>query len=123
TSALAEQNAFDGQLASLRAEMEKLTSQTDSLFEVRSTHRKLNRDLEETHRQLAFWEENLRRIEMALAAETEDRGVQRAFIGRGETPSRPTSANLGQVVTAAIFLGVVAGALTLFHAHRNDETF
>lgn len=123
TSALAEQKAYEDQLVAMRAHLERLSAQTGSLFEVRSKHRKLNRDLEETHRQLAFWEDNLRRVEMALAAESGNRGVQLDFIQPAEAGTLPVSPDLKQVVAAAIFLGLVGGALSLVHAHRSDDTF
>lgn len=121
--AMGLQRAYSEQMAALRQQIAELSQSTAEMFEVRSEHRKLNRNLAEAQRQLNFWEDNLRRIEMALTAENGNRGVRLEFLQPATASSRPVSPNLAQVFMAAALLGMVAGTIGVFLAHRSDQTF
>jgi len=123
TDARTQQQALSKQVAAVETEIQNLNKNAAQLFPVRSEYRKLSRQVSETERQLSFWEENLRRVELALAAENGNRGVQLEFIEPSHVAGRPVSPDLGQVLTAALALGLVSGTVSLFFAHRTDETF
>jgi len=123
TSAQTQQQALAKQVAAVEAEIASLNEDASQLFPVRSEYRKLSRQVSETERQLSFWEDNLRRVELALAAENGNRGVQLEFIEPSHVARRPVSPDLGQVLAAALSLGLVCGTVSLFFAHRTDETF
>jgi len=118
-----EEEAFLRQIEVIGEQVDQMASQTDSMFPVRSDYRKLNRQVDQAQRQLTFWEDNLRRIDMALAAETGNRGIQLDFVRHGEIGAKPVSPNFSQVFMAAIGLGLMSGALSVFFAHRTDESF
>lgn len=122
-TARAEREALQTQHRTAQERLAKLSSQSGSLFAVRSDYRKLSRDAEQHRRQLAFWEDNLRRVRMALAAESGNRGVQLTFLKPCDTITRPVSPNLMQVLIAALGLSVLAGAAGIFIAHRTADAF
>ncbi len=123
TQAKSELEAMNRQIAVVSDQIKAMAAQTDDMFPVRSEYRKLSREIEQAHRQLAFWEDNLRRVEMTLTAEAGQRGIQLDFVRPGRVSPKPVSPNLAQVVMAAIGLGLLAGSLSVFFAHRTDETF
>jgi uncharacterized protein involved in exopolysaccharide biosynthesis len=123
TEAIAQHRAYAEQASSLRAQSEEFAAATARMFEVRSTHRKMTRDLAEAQRQLNFWEDNLRRIDLSLAAETGNRGVQLEFLQPAYASRRPVSPALPQLLMAAFMLAMLSGSLSVFLAHRNDQTF
>jgi uncharacterized protein involved in exopolysaccharide biosynthesis len=123
TTAAAERSGYETQLAAVRDRIGKLAGDAADLFPVRSDYRKLSRDVEQHQRQLTFWEDNLRRVRMALTAESGDRGIKLDFIKPCSPITRPISPDLTQVLLAAIALSVLAGAGSVFFAHRTDESF
>ncbi|HEX7008940.1 MAG TPA: hypothetical protein VF184_03100, partial [Phycisphaeraceae bacterium] len=123
TQATSQHQALEQQVVALQERIGQLRAQSDQIFAVRSGYQKLTRQAQEAQRQLAFWEDNLRRVEMALAAENGNRGVQLAFIKPADLPRLPVSPNLAQAVMAAIGLGLLAGALNVYMACRSDESF
>ncbi len=123
TQAVGEREALTRQIEVVTDQVAKMSAQTGDMFPVRSSYRKLNRQVEQAQRQLAFWEDNLRRVDMTLAAESGNRGIQLDFIKPGGIGAKPVSPNLAQVLMAAIGLGLMAGALSVFFAHRTDESF
>ncbi len=123
TQAIGEQEALTRQIEVVTEQVAKMGDQTGNMFPVRSDYRKLNRQVDQAQRQLAFWEDNLRRVDMTLAAETGNRGIQLDFVKPGGIGAKPVSPNVAQVLMAAIGLGLMAGALSVFFAHRTDESF
>lgn len=123
TNARNEVESIDSQLGAVQRDIARYTQQSDRLFPVRADYAKLGRQLDETQRQLSFWEDNLRRVQMALAAETGNRGIQLDLVKPCEPISRPVSPNLTQVLMAALLLAALAGALSVFFAYQSDETF
>jgi uncharacterized protein involved in exopolysaccharide biosynthesis len=123
SQAKSQHQALCNQVASLQQQTENMASEVERMFPIRSEYRKLTRDVSQAQRQVAFWEDNLRRVELAMAAESGDRGVKLDFVQPAAISSRPVSPDLGQVLTAAIGLGLLAGALSVFFAHRTNETF
>jgi uncharacterized protein involved in exopolysaccharide biosynthesis len=123
TQALGQQEALTRQIEVVSGQVNQMTEQTGDMFPVRSDYRKLQRQIAQAQRQLTFWEDNLRRVDMTLAAESGNRGIQLDFIKHGGIGAKPVSPNVSQVLMAAIGLGLMAGALSVFFAHRTDETF
>ena len=123
TQAVGEREALTRQIEVVTEQVAKMSAQTGDMFPVRSGYRKLNRQVAQAQRQLAFWEDNLRRVDMTLAAESGNRGIQLDFVKPGGIGAKPVSPNLAQVLMAAIGLGMMAGAMSVFFAHRTDESF
>lgn len=115
--------AIDKQAESLRDLISKLSMQSSNLFPIRSDYRKLTRRIEQLQRQQTFWEENLRRIEMALTAESGNRGIRLSFVRPSEPAAKPVSPDLVQVLLVAIALGLGSGGISTFFAYRTDESF
>lgn len=118
-----QQTALEEELVKLAQNRVSLIAKTADIFPVRSQYRKINRQMDQLQRELQFWEENLRRIQMARSAENGNRGVQLAFIRPCDAITRPIAPNMLQIVISAIGLGLIAGAVSLLFAHRTDETF
>ncbi len=93
------------------------------LFPIRSAYRKIVRDIESTQREISFWEDNLRRVNISQTAESGDRGVILDFLKPCGVLRKPVSPKLTQILTAAFALGLLFGCVSLFFAHRTDETF
>jgi len=123
TDAKTEEEALAKQITTLHGRIEELKLQSDELFPVRSDYRKLSRKVSEAERQLAFWEDNHRRVELALAAENGNRGVLLNYMQKSNVARKPISPDLAQVFMAALALGLISGTLSVFFAHRTDETF
>ena len=123
-------NSAQAQLASLEDELVRVTNRraelsvkSADLFPIRSAYRKITRQMDQLQREMQFWEENLRRIQMARSAENGNRGVQLAFIRPCRQLTVPVAPSMFQIVMSAIGLGVIAGSVSLLFAHRMDETF
>ncbi|MEX2212975.1 MAG: hypothetical protein WD768_02535 [Phycisphaeraceae bacterium] len=123
SQSIGELDVTERRLAQIQTQAAKLDEQSGSLFSVRSDYRKLSRQIEDTQRQLSFWEDNLRLVAVSLAAESGDRGVRLAVIKECDPILRPVSPNLSQILLAAALLGVIIGGVSVFYAHRTDETF
>lgn len=123
TRSMGEQDALARQIEVVGDQVKQMVAQTGDMFPVRSNYRKLKRQVAQAQRQLAFWEDNLRRVEMTLAAESGNRGIRFDFVKPGGIGAKPVSPNVAQVLMASIGLGLMAGALSVFFAHRTDETF
>lgn len=122
-NAVAERQSLEAQIAATQKRVTELEAQTAGLFPIRSDYRKITRELDQHQRQLGFWEDNLRRVRMAVTAENGNRGIQLDFIKPCAALNRPVSPNLTQVILAAIGIGLMAGVASVFFAHRGDETF
>jgi protein tyrosine kinase modulator len=120
--ATAERESTQKQEDALTQQLTKLNTKAADLFPVRSDYRALTRQIEEAQRQLTFWEDNQRRVEMAMTAENGDRGVQLDFVMPCATLHKPVSPDVVQVIMAAIVLGMVGGTVCVFIAYRTDES-
>lgn len=123
TQAQVEVENYSAAVKQSRATLGSLENQSDMFFPVRAEYRKISRDVEQQQRQLTFWEDNLRRVQMAMTAESGNRGILLDFIKPCEPISLPVSPNLIQVFMAAIMLGVAAGGVNVIAAYRADESF
>jgi hypothetical protein len=119
----AKQTAIEDELAQVNERREGLNVKTADLFPIRSQYRKITRQMDQLQREMQFWEENLRRIQMARSADDGNRGVQLAFIRECPKLTRPVAPNVFQIIISAIGLGLICGAVSLLFAHRTDETF
>jgi uncharacterized protein involved in exopolysaccharide biosynthesis len=118
----AEIGALEHQMAQAQAQVDALSARSAEVFPARSECMKLGRSVDEARRQLAFWEDNLRRVQMALTAEAGKRGVQLDFVRPSQVASTPASPSLPQVALAALGLAVLAGGLGVVYAYRTDDT-
>jgi uncharacterized protein involved in exopolysaccharide biosynthesis len=118
-----EYDAISTELAQVTERRQQLDMKASELFPIRSQYRKITRQMDQLQRELQFWEENLRRVQMARSAEDGNRGVQLAFIRPCGELSRPVAPNMFQILISAMGLGLISGAVSLLFAHRTDETF
>lgn len=122
TKAKADFEAYEKGCAQLRQRIEAANSQSEQLFPVRAEYQKLTRQIDEAQRQLGFWEDNLRRVEVVRAAANGDRGIQLRVLKPAANP-QAVSPRMAQVMTAALLLALAAGALAVFLSHQSDQTF
>lgn len=122
-TAVADGEAFENQVHLLQQRITHMRSTSGRLFPVRSEYRRIKRDIDQLQRQLAFWEDNLRRIRLTQTAEAGERGMQLEFVKPCEALHRPVSPDLGQVLLAAITLGLLTGGVSVLSAYRSDESF
>jgi uncharacterized protein involved in exopolysaccharide biosynthesis len=123
TQASAGADALDKQVASIEQKVEHLNTASVGLFPVRAEYKKMEREIEQAMRHLSFWEGNLNRVNMSLAAEDGNRGVQLNFIRPCGALTMPVSPNLVHVLLAAIGMGLMAGTVSILFAHRTNESF
>ena len=119
----AHSEALATQCGTLQKRIEQLNAKSANLFPIRSEYSKLTREVGRVNRQLGFWEDNLRRINLALTAETGNRGTQLAFLQPCGPIYKPISPAFVQVMMTAAALGLMAGSIAVFFAHRTDESF
>lgn len=123
TQATVERDAYNAAVKQSKTRLATLENQSEKFFPVRAEYRKISRDVDQQQRQLTFWEDNLRRVEMAMTAESGNRGILLEFIKPCEAIMLPVSPNLIQVLMAACMLGVAAGGISVLAAYRADESF
>jgi len=123
TNADAERAAIKEQVALRLKKIDELSAMSSDMLPVRAKHRKLLAEVDTAQKDVDYYQNMRRRAENYLTPETGDRGVQLEFIRRAEAINRPVSPNLMQVILVAGFLGMASGALSVFLAHRTDESF
>jgi polysaccharide biosynthesis transport protein len=123
TKAKADIEAYEKGRQQLQARLQTANSQSEQLFPVRAEYQKLTRRIEDAQRQLSFWEDNLRRVQVVQAAESGDRGLRLRFLKPAGVEAQPVSPRMSQVLAAAMLLSLAAGALAVFLGHQTDETF
>jgi uncharacterized protein involved in exopolysaccharide biosynthesis len=123
TSANAERDALQEQIALRRSKIAELSAMTGQMLPVRADHRKLVSMVETSQKDVDYYQNMRRRAENYLTPETGERGVQMEFIRRAEPVMIPVSPNLFQVIIVAGFLGIASGAMSVFIAHRSDESY
>lgn len=105
------------------SQLDRLSGINTKMYPVRSAYRRLEREIDDVQRQIDFWDDNLRRVNMAMAAEIGQHGVSMTFTQPCGQITVPSSPDLAQVIFAAIAAAGVAGVLTLFLSDRGDCTF
>lgn len=123
TVVMSDRDALREQVAMRRTRIATLTEATNEMLPVRTEYRKLEAELAKAERDIAYWDDRLRRAQMSQTAEAGDRGVQMDFIRRADANPLPISPNLPQVILSAIFLGLAGGTASVFLAHRRDDSF
>ena len=123
TTAQSDHDALKRHTASMEAKLATMQKEANKIYEVRSSYKKLQRQVQETQRQITFWEDNLRRVDMALAAESGNKGIRLSFIRPATIARQPISPNCMQLILIAIAMGTFCGALNVFVTHRTNETF
>lgn len=119
----AEAEALTNQCMASTRKIADLNEAAVRLFPVRADYSKMEREVDQALRQLAFWEGNLNRVAMSLTAESGNRGVQLNFLKPAEVNRRPISPDLLHVLMAAVGLGMLSGAVSVLFAHRTNESF
>ena len=123
TTEVANAETLANEATSVEQRVAAVSTESANLFPVRAEYRKLTRQIDEARRRLAFWEDNLRRIDLTMTAEKSQTGVELNFVKPCTEISRPVSPDLAQIILAAIVLGMLAGAVSVFSAYRTDESF
>ncbi len=123
TSANAERESLQEQITIRREKIAGLTEMSAEMLPARALHRKLLAEVDTSQKDVDYYQNMRRRAENYLTPEAGDRGVQLEFVRRAEAHQLPVSPNLAQVILVAGFLGIAAGALSVFLAHRTDESF
>lgn len=104
-------------------QLAKLKAVLVDMYPARSAYRRLERSIIDAQRQIDFWDDNLRRVTMAMAAEVGSHGVTLDFTHPCGELSVPSSPDLMQVLFAAVLMGIAAGVLTLLVSDRTNRTF
>ncbi len=120
--ATAEHDAVAEELSAVSRQAARLQAQSSQYFPVRSAYRQLARAIEKTQEQASFWEDNQRRVVMALDAELGRRGIALNFIQPSGRIQRPISPDPIQVLFAAVGLGLLAGVAWIVLADRADQS-
>lgn len=123
TAASADAEALTNQTAAMEAKIVELNVESKRLFPVRAEYNKMQREIDQGLRQLAFWEGNLNRVKMSLTAEDGNRGIQLNFIKPCGELTRPVSPDLSHVLLAAVGMGLLSGAVSVLFAHRTNESY
>ena len=123
TQATATGEALTRQTAASQSKIAQLNTESKRLFPVRAEYNKMEREIDQALRHLAFWEGNLNRVKMSLTAEDGNRGIQLNFIKPCGALSRPVSPDLTHVVMAALGMALLASAVSVLFAHRTNESF
>lgn len=123
TSANAERDALKQQISLRHKKIDELSAKSAEILPVRAEHNKLVNAVNEAQKNIDGVQASRRQLILFLTPETADRGVQMEFVRRAEPVSIPVSPNLLQVIIVAGFLGISSGALSVFIAYRNDESY
>lgn len=123
TEANAERDAVKEQITARRSKIDDLSGMSSEMLPVRAEHRKLVAAVATSQKDVDYYQNMRRRAENYLTPETGDRGMQLEFLRRADAYRQPVSPNLFQVILVAGFLGMSAGALCVFLAHRTDESY
>ena len=110
-------------IEAVRKQIERTGLNLPEVLPVRTKARKLEREIEQARRQLGFWEDRLRRVELSLTAEDGNRGLNLNFIRPATANPHPVSPQLAQVMLTTVLLSLAAGALAVFFAYRTDDSY
>lgn len=119
----AERDALKEQISLRRKKIDELSAKATGMLPVRAEHRKLLAATETSQKDVDYYQAMRRRAANYLTPETGDRGVQLEFLRRAEPTRQPISPSVFQVILVAGFMGVSAGAMSVFLAHRTDESY
>ena len=123
TTANSERDALKEQINLRRKKVDDLSLMSGDMLPVRAKHRKLVAAVDTSQKDVDYYRGMRRRAENYLTPESGDRGVQLEFLQRASPVRQPVSPNVFQVILVAVFLGSAGGALSVFLAHRTDESF
>ena len=123
TTLQSDEQALREQITMRRGRIDGLNTSTAQMLPIRSEHRRLVNEVERAQNIIQISEMELAQAHMSQNAEENGHGVQLEFLSRAQPSPRPVSPNLAQALLAALFLGAAGGALSVFYAHRTDESF
>lgn len=110
-------------IEAVRKQIERAAVNLPEVLPVRTKARKLEREIDQARRQLGFWEDRLRRVELALTAEDGNRGLNLTFIRPARANPQPVSPRLSQIMLTTVLLSLAAGSLAVFFAYRADDSY
>jgi uncharacterized protein involved in exopolysaccharide biosynthesis len=115
--------AVEAEVRDLTDQVAKYDALDRNFYRIRNEYVKIQNDLTDAHEQRKFWDENLRRTNIAITSALQQQGMRLSFLQRAPDqirPSRPTVVFVLGVALAAA-LGV-AGAMILL-AELLDRSF
>lgn len=107
----------------LEEEVQKYEVFNRRFFEVRNEYLKIERDTKEATGQLKFWDDNLRRTQVALTMAVSERGMRLSVVQQASKPTRPSSPTLSKILGMSLFLGLGIGALFVILAELLDTSY
>ncbi len=116
-------NAKVAEFERLEEEVQKYEVFNRRFFEVRNQYLKIERETREAVGQLAFWDDNLRRTQVALTMAVSERGMRLNVIQHAKAPVRPSSPTLIKILGYAVFFGFLTGALFVVVAELLDSSY
>jgi len=123
TSVESDIETVEHNITTTEARLAEMSKRMPDVLPVRTEAKRLEREADQARRQVGFWEDKLQRVELAMTAEDGDRGLRLAFIRPAPIPRRPVSPKLSQILMAAVLFGGAVGSLSVFLAHRSDDSF
>jgi len=119
----AELQAMEKGMEELTADIERFEVYNRNFFQVRNEYLKIERELSESTEQLKFWDDSLRRTQMALALSVGDRGLRLSFVQRAPELGKPSSPTLFKILAGALALGLAVGTLMIVLAELLDHSY
>ncbi len=118
-----ELQAMEKSLEEMTNEIERYEVYNRNFFTVRNEYLKIARELSESTDQLRFWDDSLRRTQMALTLAVGERGLRLSFVQRAPDLAKPSSPTLVKILGGAIALGLAVGALMIVLAELLDHSY
>lgn len=118
-----ELQAMEKGMEEMVAEIERFEVYNRNFFQVRNEYLKIERELSESTDQLKFWDDSLRRTQMALALSVGDRGLRLSFVQRAPELAKPSSPTLIKILAGAVALGLAVGTLMIILAELLDHSY
>ncbi len=110
-------------LEETNAEIERSEIYYRNFFTTRQEFLRLTRELTESATQLAFWDDSLRRIQMALTLSVGEKGLRLSFEQRAPELAKPSSPTLAKIIGGAVVLGLAIGTLMIVLAELLDHSY
>ena len=123
SEAQSDRETVEHRIEAVQRQIAKADASLPDVLPIRTRARKLEREVDQARRQLSFWEDRLRRVELALTAEDGNRGLKLDFIRPASLNPHPVSPRMSQVLLAAVLLSAVAGSLGVFFTYRSDDSY
>lgn len=127
---------YEAQKAAAEAEVDILSAELDRVQTQVAGYKKMNQDLEKPRKEYIAclakmeaikieaknWQERLRQVEMALAAEAQNLRIQTSTIEDARRPLLPSNPKFMMIVGVALVGAMIFGGLIIFGIHRKDRS-